>query len=455
MVVPGCRLRIRKHNSPGTMGNHLLTIAINNYPGELELYNCVADANRLCEVLIQKYGFDRSNVESINNWDVTRNNIKEKLSSFKDSIGEDDNLIIFFSGHGEEDDGIYFFLLYDEVIDYQHSWFSFCEFLHRLGNINCRHLLVILDCCFSGAIFHSSIPRGKKKSGESPMSNAGSELNIQESNFFKSRNKGKGIEIPEDYEAELPSRWGLTATRSGEVASDGEAGKGSPFATALINILNDNEYELSVREIHVILDKELKKGKIRQHVDCKTLNLEGMWEGEFVFIPHKSGKVQWSGTFNDKRDGTEYKTLEIEGTTWLADNLRFEVGTKHALSYENDLDHKKKYGLMYSWKAAFDACPPGWHLPSKTEWGVLIEEFGGPEKAFHKLQKTDINGFNAQLAGICLPAGTFLDMGSEVCYWTSDQLDDEYAYYVNLRKGTIRFVDEMKIAKFYCRYIKN
>lgn len=34
------------------------------------------------------------------------------------------------------------------------------------------------------------------------------------------------------------------------------------------------------------------------------------------------------------------------------------------------------YGVLYNWRAAQDACPDGWHLPSDEEWEQLTVYLG-------------------------------------------------------------------------------
>jgi uncharacterized protein (TIGR02145 family) len=36
-----------------------------------------------------------------------------------------------------------------------------------------------------------------------------------------------------------------------------------------------------------------------------------------------------------------------------------------------------KYGRLYTWAAAKSACPSGWHLPTRDEWGALAKAAGG------------------------------------------------------------------------------
>lgn len=109
-------------------------------------------------------------------------------------------------------------------------------------------------------------------------------------------------------------------------------------------------------------------------------------------------------TFTDSRDGNIYKTVEINGQTWLAENLRYEgVG----FYYPNDDERKAKfYGLLYKWGDALEACPKGWHLPSKKEFQELIDVAGAtPEEQSENLRALGWSGTDA-LGFRALPAGS-------------------------------------------------
>jgi len=60
-------------------------------------------------------------------------------------------------------------------------------------------------------------------------------------------------------------------------------------------------------------------------------------------------------------DGTAWGALTIPGYCWYNNN---EVG------------NKTTYGALYNWKAAVNACPVGWHLPSDEEWKTLERNLG-------------------------------------------------------------------------------
>lgn len=89
-------------------------------------------------------------------------------------------------------------------------------------------------------------------------------------------------------------------------------------------------------------------------------------------------------TFSDPRDNKTYFKIQIGKQVWMAENLNFE--TKRSSCYYHNPDFCKKYGRLYHWKDAMIACPPGWHLPSQSEWEILIEHLGGYNVAGGKMK---------------------------------------------------------------------
>jgi uncharacterized protein (TIGR02145 family) len=131
---------------------------------------------------------------------------------------------------------------------------------------------------------------------------------------------------------------------------------------------------------------------------------------------------QLQETFTDKRDAKVYKTVKIGNQTWIAENLNFSTKDSWCNQYET-------YGRLYTYDAALNACPTGWHLPSGEDWKTLTTYLGGSSTAGGKMKATilwkspntgatNMSGFNALPAGYRLDDnGSFLGLGEYACFW--------------------------------------
>ncbi len=79
-------------------------------------------------------------------------------------------------------------------------------------------------------------------------------------------------------------------------------------------------------------------------------------------------------TLTDVRDGKTYKTVKIGEQTWMAENLNFDNTGSYC--YANKQENCDKYGRLYTWEAAKNVCPTGWHLPTEEEWQQLEKYLG-------------------------------------------------------------------------------
>jgi uncharacterized protein (TIGR02145 family) len=145
------------------------------------------------------------------------------------------------------------------------------------------------------------------------------------------------------------------------------------------------------------------------------------------------------GSFIDDRDSIHYKTVTIGNQIWTAENLQFKIADG-SWCYQNADSNCAQYGRYYTWDAALQACPSGWHLPSDAEWGQMETNLGVPADKLSTvgLLGTDVatqlkaggnTGFNVLMAGYRLWwDGAYLYQGSYADFWTSTPDSEEEAW---------------------------
>lgn len=92
-----------------------------------------------------------------------------------------------------------------------------------------------------------------------------------------------------------------------------------------------------------------------------------------------------AGTLKDLRDGQTYATVTIGGRVWMAENLNYETETSVVFPEYNGKSHEK-YGRLYAWEDAMDACPRDWRLPGEDDWNDLVAAVGDSATAGTKLK---------------------------------------------------------------------
>lgn len=243
--------------------NHVLSIAIDEYQNQdvaKNLKNSVFDSRNILEAL-QKYKIEKP-IELYNN-DATYDDFTKTIDNLKDKITEDDNLIVVWGGHGEvkDDDG---YLIFNDSTHSDSTWLSYRDLIRRLEKISVKHLILLINSCYSAKIFEET------RSGS-----------IVSNSFI------------EDMKA--PSRWGLVSGRN--KVSDGIQGEGSPFANAIKDFLNRNEdLTVSVRNITDYVKYHIEEqGKTQNPIDGVFDN-QRHENGVFYFQLKEDENVVWEKT---------------------------------------------------------------------------------------------------------------------------------------------------------------
>jgi uncharacterized repeat protein (TIGR01451 family) len=137
------------------VGNYYaLIIGINQYKGEWpQLQNAVSDAKSVAETLNGKYTFQY--LKTLYNQDATRENILKEFEWLMQNAKEADNVLIYYSGHGEYiqnmDKG--FWVPVDATSKGISKYISNEDIRSFLSGIHSKHTLLVTDACFSGDIF--------------------------------------------------------------------------------------------------------------------------------------------------------------------------------------------------------------------------------------------------------------------------------------------------------------
>ena len=105
------------------------------------------------------------------------------------------------------------------------------------------------------------------------------------------------------------------------------------------------------------------------------------------------------------------ETVEINGTTWSAENAHATIGTDGtALEYgkdyfypDNNEDNVADFGLLYTYEAALRITPPGWRMPDMDTARSLADFIGSD------VVSLAVPGIWREHAGFGLPGsgGTF------------------------------------------------
>jgi len=229
--------------------NYCLLIGAQNY-NDLSipsLENPIQDAVRLKLILKKDYNFDESNILSLFN--PSANDVKRQLLELSTSIQSEDNLVIFYAGHGTwvEKEKKGYWLLVDAKRNDPNTWLQNKDVLQLIAKLPSRHTLLITDACFSGGV-------------------------------FKTRSIGKDAPLAIQTMNEKISRVAITSGNDTEVPDE------SVFMKYLIKALTENkEKYLTAQKMFIDQIMEAVMTETKTEPRYGTLELAGHVGGDYIF----------------------------------------------------------------------------------------------------------------------------------------------------------------------------
>ena len=135
----------------GQIGSfYALVIGINDYHAPLPLLKtAVNDAKAVGKMLEEHYGFK---VQYLLDAQATRFNILDALGKYEGSLQPDDNLVIYYAGHGYLDPNTKraYWMPYDANSKLSPNRIISDDLMNEVSDAPARHVLVISDSCYSG-----------------------------------------------------------------------------------------------------------------------------------------------------------------------------------------------------------------------------------------------------------------------------------------------------------------
>jgi len=135
---------------------HALVIGNNTYAYWPSLNTPEQDARDVAAVLSRKYGFKTKVLLN-----ATRFDLLQALNDFRKTLTENDNLLVYYAGHGHFERQIQrgYWVPVDSATDSDVNWISTFAITDVLSAMSARHVLIVADSCYSGALTRSALAK--------------------------------------------------------------------------------------------------------------------------------------------------------------------------------------------------------------------------------------------------------------------------------------------------------
>jgi uncharacterized caspase-like protein len=233
---------------------HAVVIGNQSYQYLEKLNTPLNDARDIARILEQQYDFKVTLL-----LDKKRDEIMRSLSGLRRTMTKEDNLLIYYAGHGvldEATDAGYWQPI-DAEGDSVVNWIPFTDLITLLKGLQANHILVIADSCFAGAL-------------------------------QTTRNSGVALDYgSESWLRRMREKKSRTALTSGgiEKVLDGGGGNHSIFAKALIDTLRENNAILDGQRLFDQVKLLVVNNNAAQTPNYDPIRLTGHEFGDFIFVP--------------------------------------------------------------------------------------------------------------------------------------------------------------------------
>jgi hypothetical protein len=231
---------------------HALIIGNNDYESLPKLKTAKNDSQTVANILKNDYGF---NVILL--LDAKRSDTLLALSKLRESLTNQDNLLIYYAGHGwldkEGDEG--YWLPVDATRDNEINWISNTSITTQLKAMEAKHVLIVADSCYSGKLGRSVLIQKR---------------------------------TPDYYSRLAQKRARIVIASGGLEPTIDSGGKGnhSVFASAFIEALQENQNFIDTSDLFNKIRRPvmLNADQTPEYADIRKAGHDG---GEFIFIRKK------------------------------------------------------------------------------------------------------------------------------------------------------------------------
>ena len=243
-----------------------------------ELSNAANDAKALAAQLKKFYDGYRDDTvivltddgEDRSTW-PTLENINRARRRLEKEVRPNDSVLLFFAGHAAPTQGRVVFLPRDYEIKNEPASLTPASTIdlkalpEKMDDIRCRQRLLVLDCCYAGAVFEG----------------------LQRKWTYSDKSVPESLFLDESYLTNRPAFQVVVSARSTQPASDGR-GANSTFTTQLLSAMtflgarrvgSTRRYVLA-RELVEYVRLRMERDEL-QRPDCRNL----LPEGEFCLFP--------------------------------------------------------------------------------------------------------------------------------------------------------------------------